>query len=108
MPYKNKEDSPSSIVLGENMAGRWEERRRFIEAGARRGGVAGMKAAERSWNARVNPPRRRSAASTIVYAIDAAHAKEKVEAKGHVVETSEYLGVNHMGDPYFRVTYRKR
>ncbi len=64
-----------------------------------------MKAAERSWNARVNPPR--STASTIVYAIDAAHAKEKVEAKGHIVETSAYLGVNHMGDPYFRVTYRE-
>ena len=45
-------------------------------------------------------------ASTIVYAIDAAHAKEKVEAKGHIVETSKYLGVNHLNNPYFRVTYK--
>ena len=45
------------------MSDRWEERRRFIEAGARSGGVAGMKAAERTWNAnlnrrnRIRPPR---------------------------------------------------
>lgn len=34
----------------------WEQRRRHIENGAKFGGVAGMKAAERSWNAR--SPRR--------------------------------------------------
>lgn len=38
----------------------WEIRRRYIENGAKFGGVAGMKAAERSWNAglrRTLPPR---------------------------------------------------
>jgi len=38
----------------------WEQRRRHIENGAKFGGVAGMKAAERSWNAglrRTPPPR---------------------------------------------------
>jgi len=38
----------------------WEQRRRHIENGAKFGGVAGMKAAERSWNAglRCTPPPR--------------------------------------------------
>lgn len=45
--------------------------------------------------------------STIVYAIDAEHAKEKIEAKGYTVKESEYLGVNHMNNPYFRVTYKE-
>ena len=42
------------------MSDRWEQRRKHIEDGAKYGGVRGMKAAERSWNANLNPPRRRN------------------------------------------------
>ena len=37
------------------MSDYWENRRRAIEDGARYGGVAGMKAAERAWNMQMRP-----------------------------------------------------
>jgi hypothetical protein len=43
--------------------------------------------------------------STVIYAKDRAEAIKKVEAKFGEVKTAEKLGVDHLGNPYFRVTF---
>ncbi|GAH37467.1 unnamed protein product [marine sediment metagenome] len=44
--------------------------------------------------------------STIIYANNEEEARDTVQAKYGKVTKIECLGLNHMKNPYYRVTYR--
>ena len=43
--------------------------------------------------------------STIIYANSIEEARSKVESKFGMVKRIQPLGVNHMGNPYYRVSW---